>query len=202
MNDLIIKENAITCITGQSGSGKSTFLRLLNNLDDPSEGEIYYQDVSFKEIDPIQLRREITMVPQSPVIFDGTIRDNLQLGLKFSEKDSASDHQLNHVMKMMELEQELEEDAENLSGGEKQRLALARAILLDADVFLLDEPTSALDDLTASHVIKNFVDYGKGKHKTIIMVTHDQELAESIADHFIYMDHYSQVIKEKEAKHW
>lgn len=201
VNDLTIEEKAVTCVIGQSGSGKSTFLRLLNNLDDPSKGEVYYQDTPFHKMDPIQLRRKITMIPQTPVIFEGTIRENLQIGLKFSEKEVASDDDLQRVMQMMELDKGVEEDAENLSGGEKQRLALARNILLDATVFLLDEPTSALDDTTASHVIQNFVDYGKQKDKTIIMVTHDQDLAKSIADHFIHMDHYSQIIKEKEAKH-
>lgn len=201
IKELTIEGQAVTCIVGQSGSGKSTFIRLLNNLDNPSSGDIYYRDTIFREIDPIILRRQITMVPQTPVTFEGTVRANLEIGLKFSEKELATDARMNEVLDMMDLDKNLEDDAEDLSGGEKQRVALARVILLDADVFLLDEPTSALDDATASKVIEKFVDYGKVNNKTIIMVTHDTELADKIADQIIHMDHYSDAIQPKENDH-
>lgn len=197
INELTINKQAVTCIVGQSGSGKSTLLRLLNNLDTPSKGEIYFHDKLLNEMDPIKLRRQISMVPQTPVIFEGTVRDNLEIGLKFSEKELVADTRLKEVLEMMDLDKNLEDDAEDLSGGEKQRVALARVILLGADVFLLDEPTSALDDVTASNVIEKFVGYGKVNDKTIIMVTHDTELADRIADHIIHMDQYSDALSEK-----
>src|SRR5699024_6756973 len=140
---------------GQSGSGKSTLLRLLNNLISPDAGKIHYQDESLHKIDPVLLRRKITMVAQTPVIFDGTVRDNLLIGLRFSEKEPVTDQIMVRMLKTMKLDKKLETDAADLSGGEKQRLALARVMLLDAEVFLLDEPSSALDDTTAKEVIQS-----------------------------------------------
>src|SRR5699024_11465138 len=77
---------SVISIEGQSGSGKSTLLRLLNNLDDPTSGEIYLQEKNIKEINPRELRKRVVMLPQSPTLFDGTIRDNLIIGLTFSEQ--------------------------------------------------------------------------------------------------------------------
>lgn len=195
ISKLTIPSHKVTCIVGQSGSGKSTFLRLLNNLDDPDSGKIYYLDQDIQGIDPIQLRRKITMVPQSPVIYEGTIRDNLVIGLKFAEMEPVSDHHMIDVLRLTRLNKSLETVADVLSGGEKQRLALARGLLLDAEVFLLDEPSSSLDDKTAFGVIHAFINYIKEQHKTVVMVTHDKKLAEEISDDLINMDNYSEQIE-------
>lgn len=191
IKELTIPSQKITCIVGPSGSGKSTFMRLLNNLDNPDEGEIFYQNENIQTIDPIKLRRNVTMVPQSPVIYEGTIKDNLLVGLKFSEKETASDVQLENSLQLMRLNKDLDTAAKDLSGGEKQRLALARGMLLSAEVYLLDEPSSSLDDKTATDVINAFMKKMKEHNKTVIMVTHDKKLAEQISDNIIYMDKYS-----------
>lgn len=197
INELTIPSDKITCIVGQSGSGKSTFLRLLNNLDDPDSGEIYYRDQNIQKIDPVELRRTVTMVPQSPVIYEGTIRDNLVVGLKLAEMEFVSDHHLNDVLRLMKLDKRLEIEADELSGGEKQRLALARGLLLNAEVFLLDEPSSSLDDKTAFGVIQAFMKHINEQHKTVVMVTHDKKLAEEIGDKLINMDNYSEQIENR-----
>lgn len=198
IDDLMIADKAVTCVLGQSGSGKSTLLRLLNNLNSPDKGEILYQGQSLEEIDPVTLRRKITMVSQTPVIFEGTIRDNLLIGLQFSEQDSVSDEVLKQILNRISLHKELNMDAADLSGGEQQRLALARVLLLDAEVFLLDEPSSALDDTTANNVIQTFVEQIKKDGNTIIMVTHDKKLADLVADYMVCMDDYSLALSEKE----
>src|SRR5699024_6324482 len=87
-------DGEVDSIEGQSGSGKSTLLRLLNNLDDPTSGTIYYRDELLTEIEPMILRKKVVMVPQNPVIFDGTIRDNLLRGLDLSGEETAEDDQL------------------------------------------------------------------------------------------------------------
>jgi len=198
IDDLMIADKAVTCIMGQSGSGKSTLLRLLNNLASFDEGEISYQGQSLQEIDPVILRRKITMVSQTPVIFDGTVRENLLIGLQFSGQDPVSDEVLKRILNKMSLHKELTTDAADLSGGEQQRLALARVMLLDAEVFLLDEPSSALDDTTANNVIQTFVEQIKKDGNTIIMVTHDKKLADLVADYMVCMDDYSLALPEKE----
>lgn len=197
IKELTIPSYKVTCIVGQSGSGKSTFLRLLNNLDSPDSGEIYYQGHEIRTLDPIQLRRKVTMVPQSPVIYEGAIRDNLLIGLKFSEMEPVSDQQMIDILQLMKLDKHLETIADELSGGEKQRLALARGMLLDAEVFLLDEPSSSLDDRTTIDVIQAFMKQMKERQKIVVMVTHNKALAEELSDTMIYMDTYSHQIKEE-----
>ena len=193
-----LKLNAsIVSIEGQSGSGKSTLLRLLNNLDSPKSGSIYYKDKSLMNMDPMELRRKIVMVPQDPVVFDGTLRDNLLIGLKLSGQDEISDTSLEDTLKTFWLEdKELDTSASDLSGGEKQRLALARVLLMkEADVYLLDEPSSSLDDETTDHVLDAFINQAKEQKNQIIMVTHDKRVAEKYTEQKINMDEYSTHIK-------
>ncbi|WP_240456684.1 ABC transporter ATP-binding protein [Virgibacillus halodenitrificans] len=191
MNHVKIEEQ-VTGIVGQSGSGKSTFLRLLNNLDTPSNGNIYYKSKSLMDIDPIKLRQRVVMVPQTPVIFDGTIYDNLVIGHEFCGQENPKERELQEMLHMLQLDKDLNTNASELSGGEKQRLALGRVLLMDtAEVYLLDEPSSALDDKTAEHVLGKVIDFSKNHDKQLIMVTHDQDLAKKYADKLIKMDMYS-----------
>ncbi|WP_102264345.1 ABC transporter ATP-binding protein [Mesobacillus jeotgali] len=191
IEQMTIPENQFTCILGPSGSGKTTLLRLLNDLSSPDEGEILYKDILVSEISPLQLRRTVVMVSQAPVIFDGSIEDNLQIGLSFSGKEEAEIPEMESILKLFMLDKNLSDEAEHLSGGEKQRLSWARAMLLDPEVFLLDEPTSALDEDTASTVLTRFYDYTKKNSKTVIMITHSKELAELVAESTIDMSQYS-----------
>ncbi len=179
---LTIPENKVTCILGESGSGKSTLLRLLNKLISYDRGEIFYNNQSLKEIDSVKLRRSVVMLPQSPAIFSGNIRDNLLIGLKFAEKPPVSDDRLHAVLKLVHLDEDLNKDAEKLSEGEKQRLTLGRVLLLDPHVFLLDEPSSSLDEDTEHIIISSLVDYVKENNKTLIMVTHSKKVANHFAD--------------------
>ncbi|MGE6365870.1 ABC transporter ATP-binding protein [Bacillus paramycoides] len=180
----IHKEN-ITCIIGESGSGKSTLLRMLNDLQSPTSGTIEYNGISILNYPPIQLRREVVMLGQTPPIFDGTIKDNLLMGLRLSEKPFPNDDSLQGALTTVSLDKQLEDSASSLSGGEKQRLAFARIILMDPPVYLLDEPTSALDSDTERRVMKRFTELAREKKKTVIFITHSQQLPEEIADDII-----------------
>ncbi|CAM3966611.1 MULTISPECIES: ABC transporter ATP-binding protein [Bacillus cereus group] len=180
----IHKEN-ITCIIGESGSGKSTLLRMLNDLQSPTSGTIEYNGKSILNYPPIQLRREVVMLGQTPPIFDGTIKDNLLMGLRLSEKPFPNDDSLQGALTTVSLDKQLEDSASSLSGGEKQRLAFARIILMDPPVYLLDEPTSALDSDTERRVMKRFTELAREKKKTVIFITHSQQLPEEIADDII-----------------
>ncbi|ABR47766.1 ABC transporter related [Alkaliphilus metalliredigens QYMF] len=182
---LTIKNHQVTCIVGESGSGKTTLLRLLNKLISCDSGEILYQEQSLSAINSVELRRNVVMLPQSPAIFSGSIKDNLLIGLKFSEKQLVSDDKLSEVLKVVKLNKKLDEYAERLSGGEKQRVALARVILMDPEVLLLDEPSSALDEETEHTIIEALVNYTKDNNKTLIMVTHSKKIANHFADEVI-----------------
>lgn len=185
IDSLEIKKHKITCIVGESGSGKSTLLRLLNKLISCDKGEIYYNNIPYQTIASVNLRRKVVMLPQLPAIFDGSIRDNLLIGLAFAEKPEADDKKLHSILEMVHLDKPLDNNSELLSGGEKQRLALGRILLLEPEVFLLDEPSSALDEETERIIIEKLIAYVKETNKTLIMVTHSKKIALTYADDVI-----------------
>ena len=182
---LQIQKEKITCIIGESGSGKSTLLRMLNDLQSPTSGTIEYNGQLISDYHPIQLRRDVVMLGQTPPIFDGTVKDNLLMGLRLSEKPFPNDDALRSALQTVSLDKQLEDSASSLSGGEKQRLAFARIVLMDPPVYLLDEPTSALDSDTERRVMKQFTELARKKKKTIIFITHSQQLPKEVADDII-----------------
>lgn len=182
---LKIEKAKITSLIGESGSGKTTLLRLLNKMISPDSGTILFKDNDIEGIDSIELRRNVAMLSQSPVIFEGNVRDNLLMGLKFSEKELASDETLIDILKSIHLKKNLDDNPSNFSGGEKQRLALGRIIVMNPEVFLLDEPSSALDDDTAKDVISSLSRYVKNNKKTLIMISHSKALSSEFSDEII-----------------
>ncbi|WP_076367917.1 ATP-binding cassette domain-containing protein [Peribacillus simplex] len=182
IDDLRISACMVTCLTGESGAGKTSLLRLLNRMDDPDSGSIYYQDQLLDEFNPIELRRKVTMLSQSPFTLPGTIEENLQIGLELTERKKKDKAELVKALETVQLQKPLDEGAENLSGGEKQRLALARLLLLKPEVYLLDEPTSALDEEAELTVMSRFLEEVKREKGTVIMITHSKQLAEICAE--------------------
>ena len=197
IRELNIPSHKVTCIVGQSGSGKTTLLRLLNKIISYDEGEILYNDKSLRTIDSIKLWREVIMLPQIPVMFNGNVKENLLIGIKFSEKPLVPDEILYEILEFVQLDKELSESVEKLSGGEKQKLCLARALLLNPEVFLLDEPSSALDEDTEHLIISSLVEYTKKNNKTLIMVTHSKKIAKNFSDNIIEIKNGSLFIKEE-----
>ncbi len=187
IDSLEIKGGEVTCILGKSGGGKTTLLKLLNHLYSYNNGSITFKGDSLKEIDPIILRRQVVMLGQNPAVFPGTVRDNLILGLRFHGIDY-NDEQLLDILQKVYLDIDLDDEASNLSGGEKQRLALGAVLLLEPEIMLLDEPSSALDEDTEQFIIKMVVNYIKKRKGTLIMVTHSGEIAKEYADRIIKVD--------------
>ncbi|MDR3597522.1 ATP-binding cassette domain-containing protein [Clostridium sp.] len=178
----------ITCIVGPSGSGKTTLLRMLNGLNVPDEGTIYYNNKDISKMDTIKLRRNVVMLGQTTVIYSGTIEDNLQIGLEFSQKVPASKMAMEEALKRVELKKEISDTCNNLSGGEKQRLCLARVMLMNADTYLLDEPSAALDKETEEFIIENFSKFVLESNKELIMITHSEQIAEKFLDSIIRIE--------------
>lgn len=173
----LVIERPVTCILGASGSGKTTLLRHLNRLYVPDSGTICYQGVSLEAIDAVSLRRQVVMLGQTPVIYDGTIEDNLQIGLRFAQKPLASRDTLAYMLQQVGLTQPLHAYCDTLSGGERQRLCLARVLLMDAQTYLLDEPSAALDAQTERFIIKSLDHFVQSRGKHLVMVTHSQQIA-------------------------
>lgn len=172
----------ILAVAGPSGSGKSTMLRLLNRLDDPVAGTVMWEGRSVQDWDPSELRRRVAMIFQKAPIFPGTVRDNFLVAEPELTEDRA-DHVLAHVGLDREL---LERSAANLSGGEAQRMSIARALLTSPSVLLADEPTAALD--TASR--RTIEDLGReiaDGGVPIVWITHDTEQLRRLADHVVVL---------------
>jgi putative ABC transport system ATP-binding protein len=201
IDQLVIPNNQTTSIIGGSGTGKTTLLKLLNQLISHDSGNIYFYDKPIHEWNPIQLRRKVVMLGQKPIIFPGNVRDNLLIGRVFAEQEMVDDQKLLEALSAVHLEKELEEDPQSFSGGEKQRLALARVLLMNPQVYLLDEPTSALDEDTAEKVINNFIQLAMDQKKTIVMVTHSKEIAKTYSNLIIHLSKENGVKISYEDRH-
>ncbi|MFD6209065.1 ATP-binding cassette domain-containing protein [Peribacillus sp. NPDC060253] len=187
IDNLTISAGMVTCLTGESGAGKTSLLRLLNRMDDPDSGSIFYQDQLLESLNPIEHRRKVTMLSQTPFILPGTIEENLQMGLELTEREKKDETELEKALETVQLQKALTDGAENLSGGEKQRLALARLLLLKPEVYLLDEPTAALDEETELKVMSRFLEEVKLEKGTVIMITHSRQLADICAEKMIIL---------------
>lgn len=178
----------ITCIVGSSGSGKTTLLKMLNLLNLPDEGTINYNGEDISKIDTLKLRRRVVMLGQTPVIYSGSVEDNLQIGLEFSRKLPASKVAMEESLARVELSKKLTDSCGSFSGGEKQRLCLARVMLMDADTYLLDEPSAALDKKTEEFIIDNLVKFVLENNKQLVMVTHSEQIANKFSDSIIRIE--------------
>lgn len=181
----------ITAVIGPSGGGKSSLIRLINRLDEPSSGTVYLEGVDIARLDPLQLRRRIALVPQKPFMFQGTVLENLQRPFLYRQQSlpGAESEELLRVLALARFDRGLlERDARSLSLGEQQRVSLARALITHPQVLLLDEPTSALDRRTADHLGITFQDICRSQGLGVILVTHDLRLAGKIADYCLYLE--------------
>lgn len=177
IENLEIQKGEVTTLVGESGGGKTTILRMLNKLISPTSGEITYKGEDLKKIDSIKHRQSVVMLSQSPVIFKGTIEENLCKGFIYQEKALPKKSEMKKVLNIVKLNKNLEDDSNRLSGGERQRLALARILLLNSDVYLLDEPTSALDEKLADELMDIIIKEAASFNKTIVMITHSNKIA-------------------------
>lgn len=186
--DHLLLDRPITCIVGPSGSGKTTLLRHLNRLYAPDSGSVLYNGAPLETLDPVALRRQVVMLGQTPVLYDGTIADNLQIGLQFSQRPPAPDYRLSAVLEQVGLSQAPDQYPDKLSGGERQRLCLARVVLMDADTYLLDEPSAALDKETEWRVLEVLVDFVQKRGKELVLVTHSEQISSRFPEGIVRMD--------------
>lgn len=184
IENLEINENVVTVVKGESGSGKSTMLKLLNNIISPDNGIVMYNGVDVSDINPITLRREVIMQSQFPSIFPGNVRENLNIIFTLRGEEGLADEKLLKAMEIVNLKKDLNDDAQNLSGGEKTRLSIARLFLVEPDVFLLDEPGASLDSKTEEILMNNVIAEIKKRNKTLIFISHSAN-PEIISDEII-----------------
>jgi putative ABC transport system ATP-binding protein len=172
-------------LVGPSGSGKSTLLRLLNRLADPDSGRVAYEGKDVRDLDPLALRREVSLVPQLPALVDGSVHDNVAFGPRLIGRsfDARS------CLELAGLDPGFEDrDSSKLSVGEQQRVMLARALALEPRVLLLDEPTSALDQAARDAVEATLRRLRARTAISLIVVTHDLEQAKRLADYVVRIE--------------
>ncbi|QSX08102.1 phosphate ABC transporter ATP-binding protein [Alkalibacter rhizosphaerae] len=187
---LEIPEGSITGIIGPSGAGKSTLLRIINRLESPTRGKVYLheQDVWNQRSENMKLQRTMTMVFQKPTLLDKSVFQNVAIGLKARNVDKKIlDEKVLSALKTVGLLELKDQKAKTLSGGEAQRVAFARAMVLDPEVLLLDEPTANLDPANVRLLEDYIRNMNQKKGVTVIMVTHNLFQAKRIASHVAFL---------------
>ena len=188
--NLTVNNGQRIVIIGPSGSGKSTFLRCLNLLEEPSKGQVLYNNIALTNNNKLQMRKKIGMVFQNFNLFTNlTVLDNLILApVKegvLTEKEALK--KADKLLKEISLEDKKNAYPSSLSGGQKQRVAIARSLMMTPDIILFDEPTSALDPEMIEDVL-NLMKRVAEEGMTMIVVTHELEFAKDIATDVLFMD--------------
>lgn len=167
---------AVFIVFGASGAGKSSLLRLLNRLDEPSGGTVYLDGTDYTTLPPRELRRRVGLVPQQPSLTDGTALDNVTWGPRL-RGETVDEDEARAMLDELGLAGLADQDADALSGGEAQRVAVARALMNRPDVLLLDEPASSLDADSARRVEDQLTRVIDDFGLTAVLVTHDADRA-------------------------
>ena len=187
----VVEEGTTTVLVGPSGCGKTTTMKLVNRLEDPTEGTISVGGVDNQELDEIELRRDVGYVIQEIGLFDhlsvgenvGTVPDLLGW-----DRDRIDDR-VDELLELMGLPEEVRDDnPRSLSGGQRQRVGVARALAADPEVLLMDEPFGALDPITRERLQNEFLDVQQRINTTILFVTHDIDEALKMGDRIAIFD--------------
>ncbi len=187
-----VSKGQICCVIGTSGCGKTTILKMINRLIEPSQGQIFLDNINVAKIDPVQLRRSIGYVIQKGGLLPHmTIIENMTLMGKVVKK--LKDKTFQKAVELLELvglpvQKYGNRYPAELSGGQQQRVCIARAIMNDPPVLLMDEPFGALDPITRSHLHKELLSINRKLHKTIMIVTHDLQEAFLLGSEIILMN--------------
>ncbi len=188
IEELNLEDGKITGIIGPSGAGKSTLLYMLNGLEKVTNGKIVFDGKELKSEPDIETRRQMSMVFQKPIVFNTSVYENMAYSLKLRglPKMEIQDKVLK-LASFIGLEDKLRQRAVTLSGGEAQRLSLARAIIHKPKVLLLDEPTANLDPANVA-MIEKLILHAKIEYKTsIVLVTHNMFQAKRLADNVVFL---------------
>lgn len=176
-----VAEREVLAIIGPSGAGKSSLLRLLNRLDEPTEGTVYLDGRDYRDIEPEMLRQRVGYVPQQPALREGTVFENVTTGPRL-RGERIDEEEVQQLLERVVLAGYESREITDLSGGEQQRVAIARSVFNRPEVLLLDEPTSSLDAEAGAQVETLLEELIAEFALTVILVTHDQTQAKRLAE--------------------
>jgi len=185
IENLHADRNKILTIIGPNGSGKSSLIKIINLLEKPDEGKMYFNgtEVTNGNTDKAKIRKKMSVVFQEPLLFNSSVYNNIIMGLKIRKiKPSTARDRIDYYIKKLKIGSLLGRSIKNLSGGEKQRISLARALILDPELLLLDEPLANIDQQSREDLRRDIFELIKDFRKSIIYVTHDRNDAMVVAD--------------------
>jgi putative ABC transport system ATP-binding protein len=181
-----VRKGEMLAVAGPSGAGKSSFLRLLNRLYEPTGGTVLLDGSDYRLIAPRELRRRVGMVMQMAYLFPGTVGANVMFG-PLQRHETMSREAIGALLERVGLAGYEDRDVITLSGGEAQRVSLARTLANCPEVLLLDEPTSALDEKSTRGIEELLLGIIRERQMTCVMITHDTQQAARIADRTMYL---------------
>ena len=185
IESLEIKSGKITGIVGENGAGKSTLLNLISGIDNAFTGEIYYNNEKLNK----KIQKSITLVFQKPRLLNTTVYKNLKYPLKIrNTKKQDINTKINNVLDLLEIKELKNKNANKLSGGEMQKVALARALVFKPKILMLDEATSNIDIESKKSIERIIINYNKCENNTVILISHDKEQIKSLCDNVIVLD--------------
>lgn len=177
------------CIIGPSGAGKTSLLRLLNRLNEPTSGAIYLENQNIREIPVIELRRKVVLLLQEPKLLGMTVREALAYPLTLQQLPQRQlQERIEAYRELLHIPADwLERTEVQLSVGQRQLVAIARALLIQPKILLLDEPTSALDAGIAAHVLGVLTDLADRDKMSVLMVNHQLDMGERFCTRVLYL---------------
>jgi tungstate transport system ATP-binding protein len=191
IGNLDIEDGSIYALLGPNGAGKTTLLNILAFLDAPTSGQIYYhgRPIRYAEAQLQVLRKEVVMVDQHPILFSTTVFKNLEFGLKIRRiAKKERERIIEETLDLVDMRSFIRAQAHRLSGGETQRVALARGLALSPKVFLCDEPTASVDAENQTTIMNILRRINEEKKITVIFTTHDRSRAADLAHHTLVLD--------------
>src|SRR4029077_7570224 len=183
-----LQKGGVLAITGSSGSGKTSLLRLLNRLDEPTSGTVLVEGADYHNIEARELRRKLGMVTQRPYLFPGSVADNLRFG-PAQRGETLALETIEELLTQVGLKDSSGRDVANLSGGEAQRVSVARALANSPLALLLDEPTAALDEAAKLEVESAIQKVMRDQGLTCVLVTHEVAQAARLASRALVLEH-------------
>jgi tungstate transport system ATP-binding protein len=187
--DLAVQEGEVLALLGPTGAGKSTLLQVMGLLLTPSVGCLHWREQPIPHPTPLALRRRIAMAFQEPLLFSGTVFENVAFGLEVrGHHRPVLQRQVEDILRALRIDHLAEQRANTLSGGEAQRTALARALVVRPELLLLDEPLAALDEPIRDELRNELLQIIREHRLTCVFVTHDQDEALAVADRIAVID--------------
>lgn len=190
VKSLNLEKGRITALVGPSGSGKSTLLKIINGIESPCGGTMEFEGepIIFGKTIPLETRRKMVLVFQKSVLFNTTVYENIAYGLKIRGVNKALiPDKVTRILDLIGLKDKAHRKALTLSGGEAQRVAVARALVMEPRLLLLDEPTSDLDPSNVAMIEKLIRHARDSIHASVVVVTHNMHQAKRLADHIIFI---------------